>query len=251
MSRFLVIAGALFLLAAAISGAAALPLGRDILLGLGGALVTVAMVMMVRRSRYAARRRSEATRAAQVAAADGLAQGRALALSLQLGQVPAPLTVWGLVMLLGETAYLDVPVFYSRFYGHDVVHRHSSSYYLGGEGAGVAFAAAWVMVGDSVERSRAVRGAQPQWRDHLNTRVIATNLRLLVLAHHEWLEFGYPRVKAFYPDPEAGHVVLEFSGDCSPLRLSGAAAPSVMAYLCWAIHGADGLRTHPALHSLR
>jgi hypothetical protein len=107
------------------------------------------------------------------------------------------------------------------------------------------------MLGDSLEEKRAARAAAPRWRGGQDTRAVLTDRRLLVLADSEWVEFGYSQVKAFYPDPWSWRVVLEFAGACAPLCLTGPATPSVMAMLCWALHGVEGLRTHPSLQPLR
>jgi hypothetical protein len=240
----------LSLVTAGIFGVAAFPLERDVLLGLAVTQLGAAVVLRVMRSRRAARREQATTKAAGLAAFVGLRDGRALAQSLQVDQLPAPLTVWGLVMAPGESPYLDVEVHYSRFYGRDVAYRRSSAYLLGG-GPGMTFAAGCLMLGDSVEQSRAVRSAQPRWRAGQHTRAVLTDRRLLVLADNEWVELAYSQVKAFYPDPWSWRVVLEFAGSCAPLCLTGPDTPSVMAYLCWALHGASGLRTHPSLQPLR
>lgn len=223
---------------------------RESLIGFGVMLLGFAVVLTVLRSRRAARGARAAERAVNLAALAGLSDGRALADALQIDQPPAPLTVWGLVMAPGESAYLDVPVHYSRFSGRDVLHRRAGAYFLGG-GSGAAFAAGCLMLGDSISEARAVRAAAPRWRHGQQTRAVLTNRRLLVLADNEWVEFAYSQVKAFYPDPWAWRVVLEFAGTCAPVCLTGPDTPSVMAYLCWALHGAQGLRTHPGLQPLR
>ena len=220
-------------------------------LGLGCALLAAGVVAaMVAGSREGRDRRLEEQQW-QRACQAGWVAGRALVGELRSGRLPAPLTVWGLVLGEGERAYLDVPVVCSRFAGGSGVYPGSSSMYLGGGGAGVAFAAACVMLSEEVDRSRARRDAQPRWRDHEHCRAILTSHRLLVASGQQWHSFAWSRVTAFYPEPGAGQVVLELGAGCRPLRLRGADIPVVAAWLCWAIHGPDALATHPGLAAMR
>jgi hypothetical protein len=106
------------------------------------------------------------------------------------------------------------------------------------------------MIGQAAATSRAKQAAVPRWRDQQETTVILTNRRALCQVDGQWLSFHYSGVTAVYPDLAERRVVLEFS-DTGPLGLHGLAAPSAMAYLCWAIYGAAKLREHPALQPLR
>lgn len=184
--------------------------------------------------------------------------GRELAGQLVQGVPPPALTLWGLVLLPGEVAYLDVPVFYSRFCALDPlpVTPGRSVYYLGGRGDGAAsgglvVAATASLIAETVELSRARDGTRTRWRGHQHTRAVVTDRRLLVLWHGRWLPYTYSQVLGFYPDLEHGQVRLEFRGACAPVRLQGSAVPSIAAVLCWALHGPAGLRSHPGLLAFR
>lgn len=183
--------------------------------------------------------------------------GRELTRQLVAGTPPVPLTVWGLVLAPGEVAYLaDAPVFYSRFCALDSgpVAPGRSVYYLGGRGGesgAMLVAATTSLIVETVELRRARDAAQTRWRLHQHTRAFATDRRLVILSQDRWLSFSYSTVLGFYPDLEHGQVTLEFTGTCAPVRLQGPAVPWIAALLCWALHGPDGLRTHPALSTLR
>jgi hypothetical protein len=181
--------------------------------------------------------------------------GRELTRQLVAGVPPPALTLWGLVLLPGEVAYPDVPVFYSRFCALDPLPVASgrSVYYLGGRGVGsgaMLVAATTSLIVETVELARARDAAQTRWRRHQHTRAFVTNRRVVILSQDRWLSFSYSTVLGFYPDLEHGQVTLEFAGSCEPVRLQGPAVPWIAALLCWAIHGPTGLRSHPALQSL-
>jgi hypothetical protein len=213
---------------------------------LGVALLIAAVVA----SRWAHARCPDSIEAWQLAAQARLDEGRAVLRLLERGQRPSAVTLWGVVLEPGESAYLDVPVRFGRFYGRDLDYPGVSRFYLGGGGPALAFAASCIVLGDAVDRGRARVEATPHWRDYEHTRAILTNRRLLVRADQEWRSFSYSQVKAFHPNLDAGWVDLEFMS-CAPLRLESAATPAVAAWLCWAVHGPDALRAHPALAALR
>jgi hypothetical protein len=182
--------------------------------------------------------------------------GRELTRQLVAGTPPPPLTVWGLVLQPGEVAYLHVPVFFSLFCALDpaLVTSGRSVYYLGGGGAGsggMVLAAAAQAIAEAADLSRAREARQKRWRCHEQTHAIVTDRRVLVWWRGRWAQYSYSTVLGFYPDLERGQVTLEFVGGLAPMRLQGPATASIAALLCWAIHGPDGLRVHPALSALR
>lgn len=168
---------------------------------------------------------------------------------LSWGDPPPPLTVWGVVLYPGEQAHLQLELTYSRLYGHDVTYQRGSSLYIGPPGMILA-ATVGSMIGEAAAKSRAKQAAMICWRDHLHTTAILTDRRVICQVDGQWASFHYSGVTALYPDLPNRSVVLEFA-DTVPLRLQGLAAPSAMAYLCWAIYGAAKLREHPALQPLR
>lgn len=232
------------------------PHAADVVAGAALALLAGAVWAVVVASGGARRCDSGPTEQRRVAQA-WWGAGRELTRQLVAGVPPPPLTLWGLVLAPEEVAYLEVPVFYSRFCALDPVPVTGgrSVYYLGGRGGGgsgaMLVAATTSLLVESVELSRARDGARTRWRGHQHTRAVVTDRRLLVLWHGRWLPYAYSQVIGFYPDLEHGQVRLEFPGACAPIRLQGPAVPSIAALLCWALHGPDGLRSHPGLHALR
>ena len=220
-----------------------------------GGLALLGCAVVVVASSRSRRSDSELAEQQRVAQAWWVA-GRELTRKLVLSSTPPPLTLWGLVMAPGEVAYLEVPVFYSRFQAIEPrpVAPGRSVYYLGGGGAGsgaMLVAATTSLIVETVELGRARDAAQTRWRFHQHTRAFVTNRRLVILSQGRWLTFSYSMVEGFYPDLERGQVTLEFTGNCEPVRLQGPAVPWIAALLCWAIHGPFGLWTHPALAPLR
>ncbi|MCW2902437.1 MAG: hypothetical protein JWO67_4702 [Streptosporangiaceae bacterium] len=176
-------------------------------------------------------------------------EGERMMSRLSRDDPPAPLTVWGLVLHPGEQAHLQLPLTYSRYYGHDVTYSGGGGFYVGPPGVILA-AAVGNLIGEAAAASRAREAAAPRWRDHQVSTVILTNRRLICQVEDRWASFHYSGVTAVYPDLANRGVVLQLA-DTVPLRLHGLGAPSAMVYLCWALHGAAKLRHHPALQPLR
>jgi hypothetical protein len=137
---------------------------------------------------------------------------RALAAGLASGQIPTPLTIWGLVLNPGEQAHLDLHVSYARLHGQ--------------------------------------APADVAWQEQQTVRVIATDQRLVCEVGGRWLNFYYAAATAYYPEPEKWSVTFDFP-DTSPLRLSGINASLLAVHSVWAIQGAEALLAHPTLAALR
>jgi hypothetical protein len=214
-------------------------------------LSVIAAVLAERGFRRARRRQTaqEAAPAVRAANADGWRRGVSLFAELVNDRVPAPLTVWGLVLRPGENVHLDLPITYSRLYGQDVTYRPGSGFYIGSPGLVMACLFADV-VADSVGRSRARSAAATCWRDLHTTRVIVTDQRLVCVVAGQWMSFDYNTVTGLHPDPRNWSVALEFDR-AVPLLLQGPQAISIGIYLCWALNGHAGLDNHPALEPIR
>lgn len=215
--------------------------------------LVLGIVAMVEAHR-ADRARAAATAAAhQASARDAARQGwdgaAYLLRHLTAGLFPAPVTIWGLVLRPGEEAHLVLPAVYSRYYGGDSSYTHVNGFFMGSlpfVAAGYALTA----MGNTARRNAALAEAAQRWREQQTVQVVVTNQRLICQTWQRWLSFDYAGVRAFYPEPENWSLVIDFP-DTPPLRLSGANSPAIAAYVTWALHGVQGLRSHPALTPLR
>jgi len=181
----------------------------------------------------------------QAAYSGGWEQARQAAACIRSGQQFPPLTVWGLVLREGETAYFDVPADYARYYGGNGSYQHVSGFFYGSAGfvgAGLAVTA----LGNAARRNRARAEAMTRWREHQPVRVVVTNQRLICLANGEWLSFYYNAVSAVYPEPASFSLVMEFPST-SPLLLAGPNAALLAVYAVSRLHGAQAVGAHPAL----
>jgi hypothetical protein len=180
---------------------------------------------------------------------DGFANAQHLTRNLADNRPPFPLEVWGVVLRPGETAYLNLPADYARFYGGAGTYEHVSGFFWGSPAflvAGYGLTA----LGNASRRKAAEAEARQRWREYQLAQVIATDQRLLCLANGLWQTFDFSMVTACYPEPENHSLVFEFPG-AEPLLIAGPNAPLIAALSVWRLHGADGLRHHPALAPLR
>lgn len=181
----------------------------------------------------------------QAAYSGGWQQARQAAACIESGQPFTPLTVWGIVLHEGETAYFDVPADYARYYGGDGSYQHVSGFFYGSAGfvgAGLAVTA----LGNAARRNRARAEAMTRWREHQPVRVIVTDQRLICQADGQWLSFYYNAVSAIYPEPASFSLVMEFPRT-SPMLLSGPSAALLSVYAVSRLHGAQAVTAHPAL----
>ena len=188
----------------AIAGAVALVLaGASVLLGIRNAWRNSRTI------RHRGRQKQGRQRYADDCVA-GLRTAQALAAQILAGRPLAPLTVWGLVLRPGETAYFDLTGFHSRL----VLAPHG----------------------------------KPVWSQSQPARVIATDRRMLCDTG-TWRSVWYDDVTGFYPDIDNCAVVLDFE-NTGPVKLAGPLAPTVIVYLTAQLYGPESLRTHPQLQAL-
>lgn len=173
---------------------------------------------------------------------------RMTASSLTRGERLTKIDLSWLVLQDGEEAYVDTAATYSRYYGGDGTYMHVNGLFLG-SASFVTAGLATTVLANKMQRDAARADAIQRWRELQSVRLIVTNYRILCYANGRWLSFYYGGVVAFYPEPLAWSLVLEFS-DTEPLRLMGHAAPTVCAFAVWALSGPHGLRGHPAMSCL-
>ncbi|MEV4481689.1 hypothetical protein [Micromonospora coxensis] len=149
------------------------------------------------------------------------------------GAVPAP------GFLTGEPVFLDARLHYARHYGTEVSYQQTSTVAFGSP-AFVTGALLANAIGNSNARSRAVRMASPQWRDHEFTRVVLTPSRTWCYSFGRWLSFDHTAVMEYHLDPHG--VVLLFA-DTEPLRLTGPAAWLHAVFFAYFRFGAPALTT--------
>ncbi|ACU72823.1 conserved hypothetical protein [Catenulispora acidiphila DSM 44928] len=174
--------------------------------------------------------------------------GRRLAADLKAGNRPPALKLWGIVLNDGEEVYLDVPAHYGRFYGGDGSYTQANGFFWGSAGfvlAGYALTA----IGNRQQRQRAQAEAMQRWRDVQQTRVLATNERLICSVYGSWMSFYYSGVTEFYPEPAAYRMVMAFD-DTTPLMISGPFTPLLTVLSTLYIYGLPALDDHPALADL-
>lgn len=216
-------------------------------------VVTSIKARAVRRAYQRSRGRynkSEMAAAARVKEADKCWIGAvALAHSLAAGHVPDIEKVWGVVLRDGERIMADAPAEYSRYYRTDDTYTHVSGFYYGPMGF-MALGYGLTALGNASRRRAARAAAQTQWREFQGVRVLVTSDRLLCLmADGRWLSFYYSRATAVYPEAENWSLVMDFP-DTVPIRLGGFGSPLAAVAAVWAVHGRQGVKTHPGLARL-
>ena len=137
----------------------------------------------------------------------GWRAAQALAAQLLAGQRPEPLTVWGLVLHRGETAYLDVTAEYSRLLP--------------------------------------TQSGYEAWTDPRPVRIIATD-QGLHCDMPRWTSIWYGDITGFYPELDRWHVTLDIEG-ARPVRLDGPITPVMAVYLAAVLHGHTQLHRHPGI----
>jgi hypothetical protein len=216
------------------------------------------LVVWLSRSGRGKTGKSPGAPAGQISAAEaGWREGRSLARTLAVNHLPMRRVLYAVVPRRGETAYLDLPVLYSRYgtWSRPGPRFSSRSYYLGGHGScALAAATAINAICDTVQYRRDVADATPKWRGHEHTRVVLTNERVLVAAslpdgQPRWVSMDIDAITEFHPDLPRGLVEVRFV-DAMPMQLEGPAIPSIAAWLGWTLYGPSGLRTHPGLRQL-
>jgi hypothetical protein len=164
------------------------------------------------------------------------------------GNTPQPLTLYGIVLEQGETAYLQSTAHYARLYGGSGRYTHTSGLYVGKPGMVLGMMAANAAMNAS-RKAAARRDTQMLWRDLQEAPLIATNYRLMChLPARGWLSFYYSAVQEFYPDPANWTVTFGFQ-NAEPLRLGGLAAPTISVLTAWCVLG-DRWQTEPGIAPL-
>lgn len=167
---------------------------------------------------------------------------------LLTGNEPQPLTLYGIILEQGETAYLQTTVNYARLYGGTGVYNQSGGMYFGKPGMVLGLMAANAAVNAS-RRSAARRDMQLLWRDLQEVSLIATSSRLMChLPARGWLSFDYSTVTEFYPDPANWTLTFGFQ-NAEPLRLVGLPVPTLSVLSAWRVMGSRWT-TEPGIAAL-
>jgi hypothetical protein len=164
------------------------------------------------------------------------------------GNTPQPLTLYGIVLEPGETAYLQTSVHYARLYGGSGRYSTTGGIYFGRPGMVLGLMAATAAVNAS-KKAAARRDMQLLWRDLQEVPLIATNYRLMChLPARGWLSFYYTAVQEFYPDPANWTLTFGFQ-NAEPLRLGGLPVPTLSVLTAWTVLG-DRWQTEPGIAPL-
>jgi len=162
------------------------------------------------------------------------------------GNVPQPLTMYGLVLEPGETAYVHTNAHYSRLYGGSGRYTHNSGLFIGRPAMVLGMMAANAAVNAS-RKAAARRDMELMWRDLQEVPLVVTNYRLLChLPKSGWMSFYYSAVQEFYPDPANWTVTMAFQ-NAVPLRLAGLAMPTVSVLTSWCVLGNDRWQGEPGI----
>jgi hypothetical protein len=219
-------------------------------------VATVLLLFAIRsfnKARHAAERQRRTETGARLAA-DDVTQAHRLAGQLLAGKPSAVGQVWDVVLQPGEQVLVDGTVGYSRYYGFGPAANGAHS---GGRPGHAAARAALrdrpVAPAGSRRRVQgsAAAAAAARWRDQQQSRVVVTDRRLLCqLQAKAWVSFDHTDASAIHPAPEKRGVVFEYPGT-APVCLSGPVSTQITVIVVWALHGAEGLREHPALAEVR
>lgn len=176
----------------------------------------------------------------------GLARGAALRNVLGMSGNPNTFTPVDLMLDPGETALMDVPMQYQRWYGTDANYVHNTTFAVG-RPSFVLASLAGTAIGNASRRQAAYAAAQPQWREHQGLRTVVTNQRIMCQTYSKgWLSFYFRAVSAIYPEPAASTLVLDFV-DSEPLRLHGYDGSSLCVFALALLNGRESLYSHPAV----
>lgn len=179
-----------------------------------------------------------------------LNHGRTMARDLLTGQPSSTISPWDVLLEDGETAFVDCPAGYARYYGTTVSYTQTSGAFVG-HPAFVIAGLGVTAISNSSARRRANRMAADQWREHQQVRCLVTDQRILVQrADSQWLSFYYSAMVSMHPFPADGLFFAEYE-TTSPLRLEGRAAVLAAVATVWSRFGAAGLRDHPYLQCMR
>lgn len=173
-----------------------------------------------------------------------------LARSLVDNNWRSELTDWSVVLHADEKALSQAPAHYARFYGTDVSYTQSSAFFMG-KPAFVAVGLAATVLGNNSRRKQAQLAAQAQWREQQVVRIIATTHRILCQrSDNTWLSFYHNSVSNIDANSASGTLILQYQ-DTQPLMLGGEGALFASVVSIWALHGVQGLKQYPGLHTLR
>ena len=139
---------------------------------------------------------------------------------------------------------------YSRLYGTNANYVHNNLFVFGKMDFVLGAMGVNALV-NAARKSGAQQRAAVQWRDHQVVTAVVTSERLMCKTNTRgWLSFVFDRVVEFAPDLDSWSVLLAFSGNVGPLRLTGPAAPEIAL---WTAYGVEGLRwmDDPRLSRLR
>ena len=158
----------------------------------------------------------------------------------QEGNVPPPMHLQGPIMQPGEVGRIATPyVDYSRLYGGDGSYRHTNPFVFGPiEFVAGVWSAAFLM-NQHKEKAQAEQNAKVQWRDQQNAVVYVTSQRVITALPDRTLDFALSRVSGFYPDLDNWAVMLEFTGEAAPLRLTGPAVPALALWIAYGLLGSS------------
>lgn len=165
------------------------------------------------------------------------------------GNAPQSLTLHGIVLEQGETAYLQSPVHYARLYGGSGRYSTTGGVFFGRPGVVLGMMAATAAV-NAGRKAAAKRDMQLLWRDLQEVPMIATNYRLMChLPARGWMSFYYTAVQEFYPDPANWTITFGFQ-NAEPLRLGGLSVPTLSVLTAWCVLGAERWQSEPGIAPL-
>lgn len=172
---------------------------------------------------------------------------RGCAKALTANREPPSLPVHGPLLEPNEAVRLNSPAAYSRLHGGDGSYDRAHAPFLVNPVLMAGAMAAQSAVNRS-RRRRADRDTQPAWRNHRQSCVLTTNLRLMCSRPQGgWLSFWYQDLAEFYPDAAARTLTMSFHDDHTPpLKLSGPATPAISLWSGYALYG-DNWRNEPGL----
>ncbi len=175
---------------------------------------------------------------------------RGCAKALTDGRTPPTLPIHGPLLEPNESVRLSSPAAYSRLLGGDGSYDRAHAPFF----VNPALMAAAMATQSAINRGRrreADRDAQPSWRNHRETSVLTTNMRLMCSRPQGgWLSFWYQDLAEYHPDLTTRTLTMSFHDDHTPpLQLAGPAAPAISLWTGYALH-ADNWASDPRLAAL-
>jgi hypothetical protein len=172
------------------------------------------------------------------------------AVSKAAGHPPQPVQLWGPVLQPNEQGRVMAEMAYSRLYGTNATYTHNNLFVFGRTDFVLGTMGVNALV-NAARKADAQRRAAVQWRDHQVVTAVVTSARVMCKTNTRgWLNFIFPRIVEFAPDLDTWSVLLAFSGNAGPLRLTGPAAPEIALWIAHGLFGPQWM-DDPRLSTLR